>query len=178
MYTINEADWAWAEQTGEAIAASLRLTMLLDEARQEARIALWHCAKRYAPGFPVSLRQYAFRRVVGRIQDMVRAMAGRSGHHNKLLRGKRITDRQDSQVDHNYFVAVLDSQREPLDLLVQRETVEELYAQTDDRSRLILDSLSGLRTQREVAAHCGVSEGRVSQLVTTTVAQLRRGAPR
>jgi len=147
------------------------MTALQDEARQEARLALWSCAKRYRFGFPVSLRQYASHRILGRIKDMVRSMAGRQGHHKKLLQDKRITDNEGSRDDR--FVVVPDEQLEPLDLLIQRETIDQLYAQMDSRGRLILDSLAGLRTQREVADHCKVTEGRVSQLVSAMVTRLR-----
>lgn len=162
---------------------SYRTGMEYEELLAPAEDALMWCDERYAEGSKASFKTYATNRINGAIQDHIRKVTG--------VRTREGVGKSRRKLDFVTHVSSLDaeipSEREIVETLHDRiedarvdlhrsaefSLVLERVAALPDRERLIVSRLMAGYTLREIGEELGITESRVSQISSRTVARLR-----
>ncbi len=151
-----------------------------DELIAAGEWALWQAAERYDPAASAVFWTYAQRRVWGAMVDWLReTAAGTRRHHVAVERFSEVAAKQRPTnrgrpgpgLQLEAAFAVYDV---PSAALERHDEVDRQLRQLRERERVImrLYHLDGL-TMRQTAARVGLSESRVSQILTDALNQLR-----
>jgi RNA polymerase sigma factor (sigma-70 family) len=155
-------DYRWADRVAASACRRFGAMHLVDDARSEARIALWRCARAFDPAIGCTLQQYAQRRVFGAVVDTLRVeqFLPRRGYRADVLSIEAAT---------NAMGISSIPKAEHIDVL------RALSRVTNPRHRYVIkrrffDDADGSEISREL----GVNQSRVSQMTQQAFRAMRR----
>lgn len=204
MATITEEDLVARYQAGESAACTellarlepwlqrmaarfpLRKQALHEDLHQQGRLVLWRLARSYRPDRGCRFRNYAYRRVLGEMQDYLRGEGVIRLHrrafktHSQLWRAQSLDTvlniPNNTRAASPATFLVDDSQPPPEALAMDGEELDALYRALGRlptrAARIAMYRLDGC-TLAEIAARVGLSESRVSQQLPAILAALQ-----
>lgn len=125
----------------------------VDELTSAAYMGLCEAAHRFDPGKGVAFTTYAFRRIIGAMNDYVRETVTTSSHSHVIYQCSAPSIRHHEAFD---------------------DTIHALAPRLEERAKMMLKwYYHDEMTMKEISIRCGVTEGRVSQLLKQYTNQIR-----
>jgi RNA polymerase sigma factor (sigma-70 family) len=158
-------DWGWCDAVARQTIAQYGLracpNLVEEDLLQEARLSLWKSSRRHDASRGVSLRQYAYRGVVGAVVDQARRRNGREASHAALCESILVAPGRNPEASAHRAAAIrqvascLDLLRPEQRLVLQLRYIDgctwrEMTAQTGMRRRacrnLLRSATAAIRT--------------------------------
>jgi RNA polymerase sigma factor for flagellar operon FliA len=138
---------------------------------QAGMIGLWKATRDYNPTEGASFSTYAGIRIKGEIMDEIRAMSPLPRHGHEKYKQVEFNERDCDDIDQS--IALHDPCKQLEKQQITQSLMHEIAKLPPRKARIFALFHSGL-VRREIGDLFGVSESRISQLMTSTLGTLRR----